>query len=925
MSRFSRFKRSAERFFGKAFHKPRAEIDRGSVMLIVSLALIFFAALGVRLAPLIDAQPLVRAFDPWFQLRVTEYITDQGFGAFFSWYDESTWVPYGRNMTETSYIGVPFTSAFFYMLMNNLGLSVSIKYVSLIMPAFMGALTTIVAFFLGKEISNNTVGLLSSLFMAFMPAFIQRTVAGFYDNECIGVFAIVLGLYFFTRSIRRDSLSSGVLAGLSLAYLRASWGAGDFLLVLFALYAFTILLFGRYSKRLLSSYVITVSLGIFVSGLVPRIGFGNLTSFSLLVPIGVAFLLVGYEIWLRIGAYRQATAEILAPHMRSIGLGLLTSVVAVASYFIYAGERALTITPYNTNPLIRLGGKFVTAINPFYRLDERIFASVAEHLPSPWSSFYQTLSVLIFFFPLGMYFAFKRGKDEDWLILLYGLASVYFTGSMIRLSLILAPGVAVLSAIAVNRVLSPFAKIVTEKTVFERRRFRMSKSLTSEHALAAYAFVGLLLGVNLILGVQYATNQIQNPEFARSPLSEENQQTDWQTAMTYVRNVLPDDAIVASWWDYGYWLNGAGGTQTIVDNATWNSTQIAKMGYALMALNLTESLRTFKAWNASHVVVNWGHGIEGLGGDEGKWPWMVRIAEDKLGTAVMDDETYLGDDPSTPDTEESEATLEPFYSSTLFKLLSYGEPVSAQDAQQQAQQGTLPQGRASIDASDGSYVNDEKWTSHMPVNLHGAFKSPYYSSPYGIVKIYEIDYTMYYQWLNRSNADWVLDKNTLSGVSMDGSLSGAEEGFSKFDIVFGGGYNASVYSAANSTHVYYGIKMNNYTNTEDAIGFQIAPVDNPREADIRVANFSGQEYYDGHVGYNGEWAEDSSGSNSTELAGGANFTEFLLPLDSGDSQDTIMSPGMNYQIRFMFWNNIRSGEPTFTSDWKSFWVPIELY
>ncbi|MBD3158713.1 MAG: hypothetical protein GF309_08000 [Candidatus Lokiarchaeota archaeon] len=921
MSRFSRFKRSAGRFFRRAFHKPRAEISRGSIMLVIALTLIFFAALGLRLAPLINAQPLVRAFDPWFQLRVTEYIADHGYGAFFNWYDDSTWVPYGRNMTKTSYIGVPFTSAFFYMLANSLGISVSVKYVSLVMPALMGALTTIIAFFLGKEISNNTVGLLSSLFMAFMPAFIQRTVAGFYDNECIGVFAIVLGLYFFTRAIRRDSLSSGVMAGLSLAYLRASWGAGNFLLDLFAVYAFVMLLIGRYSKRLLSSYVLTISLGIFLGGLVPRNGFNDLTSFSILLPIGVGFLLVGYEIWLRIGAYRQATAEALAPHMRSIGLGLITSVVSVASYLIYAGGRSLTITPYNTNPLITLGGKFVTAINPFYRLDERIFASVAEHLPSPWSSFYQTIFVLIFFFPLGMYFAFKRGRDEDWLIILYGLASVYFAGSMIRLSLILAPGVAVLSAIAVNRALSPFAKIVTEKTVFERRRFRMSKSLTSEHALAAYAFVGLLLTVNLVLGVQYAINQVQNPEFAASNLDSDTQRTDWQTAMTYVRHTLPEDAIVASWWDYGYWLRGAGGTQTIVDNATFNSTQIAKMGYALMALNLTESLRVFKTWNATHVLVYWGHSVPGLGGDEGKWPWMVRIAEDRLGTSVIDDETYLGDDPSTPDTEESEATLEPFYSSTLFKLLSYGEPKSAQEAQTMG----LPQGRVSLDTTDRSYINNQKWTSHMPVNLHGAFEPPHYSSPWGTVKIYEINYDMYYQWLNRSRADWVPDKNPLSDVSMDGALSDAEEDFSKFDVVFGGGYDASVYSAANSTHVYYGIKMNNYTNTEDAIGFQVAPLDKPDQADIRVANYSGQQYYDGYVGYDGEWSADSSGSNSTELAGGEHFTEFLIPLDSGEAQDTTMNPGMNYQLRFLFWNNIRSGEPTFTSEWKTFWTPVDLY
>ncbi|MFW9955386.1 MAG: STT3 domain-containing protein, partial [Candidatus Thorarchaeota archaeon] len=214
MSKFSKFKRSAGRFLRQVFHRPKAKISRGSVLIVVALVMIFIAALALRLEPMIDAQPLVRAFDPWFQLKVTEFVADNGYAAFFTWYDDTTWVPFGRDMTTTSYIGVPFTSAFFYWVANAMGIQVSVLYVSLVLPAFMGALTTIVAFFLGRELSNNTVGMLSALFLAFMPAFIQRTVAGFYDNEMIGVFAILLTLFFFTRSLKRGSAVSGVAAGL---------------------------------------------------------------------------------------------------------------------------------------------------------------------------------------------------------------------------------------------------------------------------------------------------------------------------------------------------------------------------------------------------------------------------------------------------------------------------------------------------------------------------------------------------------------------------------------------------------------------------------------------------------------------------------------------------------------------------------------
>ncbi|MFW9843837.1 MAG: STT3 domain-containing protein, partial [Candidatus Thorarchaeota archaeon] len=138
---FSKVKRSSVRFLKQVFHRPKSKISRGSIMLVVTLIIIFATALLLRLAPLIDAQPIVRAFDPWFQLRVTNYVAENGYAAFFSWYDDSTWVPFGRDMTTTSYIGVPFTSAFFYFLLNGLGISVDVISVSLVLPAFMGALT----------------------------------------------------------------------------------------------------------------------------------------------------------------------------------------------------------------------------------------------------------------------------------------------------------------------------------------------------------------------------------------------------------------------------------------------------------------------------------------------------------------------------------------------------------------------------------------------------------------------------------------------------------------------------------------------------------------------------------------------------------------------------------------------------------------
>jgi hypothetical protein len=89
-------------------------------------------------------------------------------------------------------------------------------------------------------------------------------------------------------------------------------------------------------------------------------------------------------------------------------------------------------------------------------------------------------------------------------------------------------------------------------------------------------------------------------------------------------------------------------------------------------------------------------------------------------------------------------------------------------------------------------------------------------------------------------------------------------------------------------------------------------------------NYNGQNF-DGYIRYDGTWAEDSTGTSSSEFASGNHVIEFLIPLDGGDPQDLSMSPGMNYQIRLLWWNNVNHGEPSFTVNWNTFWVPVQLH
>ena len=57
---------------------------------------------------------------------------------------------------------------------------------------------------------------------------------------------------------------------------------------------------------------------------------------------------------------------------------------------------------------------------------------------------------------------------------------------------------------------------------------------------------------------------------------------DWKDATLWLKQNTPEDAVIASWWDYGYWITTLSERTTLVDNATLIDWQIQKMGYVLM-------------------------------------------------------------------------------------------------------------------------------------------------------------------------------------------------------------------------------------------------------------------------------------------------------------------------------------------------------
>ena len=55
---------------------------------------------------------------------------------------------------------------------------------------------------------------------------------------------------------------------------------------------------------------------------------------------------------------------------------------------------------------------------------------------------------------------------------------------------------------------------------------------------------------------------------------------DWIIAMNWLKENTESDAVIAAWWDYGYWITALSDRTTLIDNATLSDFQIKKVAYA---------------------------------------------------------------------------------------------------------------------------------------------------------------------------------------------------------------------------------------------------------------------------------------------------------------------------------------------------------
>ncbi|MFX0164679.1 MAG: STT3 domain-containing protein [Candidatus Hodarchaeota archaeon] len=713
-------------------------IKTQNVLFFFAIFLVIFLAILLRISPIIRGPRLIKAFDPWIQWYNAEYLSEHSLYEYFSWHDFKSWYPNGF-YRGTLRPGLTFTVVIIYKILTFFGIPISLYDICYFFPAVMGGLTVLVIYFLGKEILDRGTGLIAAFFLAFNPGYMQRTMVGFFDNETIGVFASLLTFLFLLKAIRTGRFLYSILSGLSLGYLSLSWGGYQFVYLIIPLLCIILILIDKYNENILISYAVVEGTGLLIFSLYT--GFRYDALFSDLETGGIFLFTIILIIFHIIQTKRVEHPSLYKSILNAVKWGFIP-VFLIGAIIIWTAPDLL---PFG------FGAKFQTILNPLFRDEISLVASVAEQMPSPWSVFYYNTLIPLVLTPLGVYFCFKVLNAPEIFLITFVILMFYFTGSMIRIILIFSPAVSLMGAYGLVSVLKIFGSFLGDRRegISRKRKRQLKGTIGNSEILAIFMIVGFL-GVAQIVHA----SDISIDQFSYTQISPAGVLHDWEESLMWMRSNLEGTDVVVSWWDYGYWLTPIGNVTTVNDNATMNSTRIGLTGMALMQTNEIYSAKAFRRLKADYVLVYFGLMISGLGGDEGKWPWMIRICNDNYARykARGMEEDNWGEDfvfnESSYQDPNTGRMCPNWFNSQLVKLmfssapeLGYYLPTNRDEVQREDIRWTYVN---TINNENNPTCEGGVWKDYIPDNGLYDYNIfiPTYISSTGLVKLFKLDYTV---------------------------------------------------------------------------------------------------------------------------------------------------------------------------------------
>jgi len=623
-------------------------------------------------------------FDPFFNYRATQYIVDNGINAYFQWDDNLSWYPHGRDVSQTSQVVLHMTAAITYWIF---GGGMHLYDFTILFPVIFGSLSVIVIFALVRVIGGTTAGLFSALFFSVSLPLILRGSIGWFKSEPLGLFLGLLGIYFLLSGInsknKKIAIAKLIAAGITVPLSISAWGGDQFFIIPIGVFFLT-LPFVRSDHKFIIWAIPLFTATVFLVSL----NFERLSSSFIYGLGGISLIIPTIFIIICIFIQNKSNEN---KKTRNGLLFLAFILISFALIFIIS-----TMTNFLPLPSYR----YLNAINPFMTTSNPLTDSVAEHATTTIQQSFFFHSILMIFAGLGIWLILKNQQvknsgfiknDMILFLLIFGLIGIYISSSFTRLQVFASLSLIILSSIGLS---------VLVKEIFNNTTSKKFKNSIIKLSFFAGIIILLVIPISFPSNSNWIAAAKAPPTILNGGSLYPIATNDWLESMEWIKNNTPKDAVIASWWDYGYWISTLGERASINDNSTLNDSiikNIAKMfisspkdAWQMLTDMKADYVLVFVAGERLLVDDNSQQPLYILqgGGDESKKQWFIKIAEGSQaqylesdgisGTDYFWNDTMLGKMfPFTPlgyvnfQTNEQSATYQPGFVPIYVKDIKY--------------------------------------------------------------------------------------------------------------------------------------------------------------------------------------------------------------------------------------------------------------
>lgn len=589
------------------------------------LLIIGILAASFSVSFLIRSQPAdygfeLNEFDPFFNYRATEYIVENGLSDYLNWHDTKSWYPAGRDVSATSQVTLHATAAFLYQIF---GGNSSLYDFTIMFPVVFGSLTGIVVFALVRTIGGTSAGLFASLLFSISVPVLIRGQLGWFKSEPLGLFFSLLAIYLLLSGLgsqnKKISICKLASAGVFTTLGLSAWGGNQFFIIPIGIF-FLSLPFLRKDHGFLLWAVPLFSISTVVSGF----GFERVSSNFVFGLGGIALLTSTLFLVICILIQKKSSEK---NKIRN-GLVFLVALMVIAPVFLMSDPDG-NVIPFPSH-------RYMNALNPFLTTTDPLVDSVSEHATTTMKQSFFFHSILMLFAGIGVWLLIKNAQSKSNLIkkdmisfsLIIGLVGVYTSSAFVRLEIFAGISIIVLSSLGLSLLVKAFSGKQNKQI-----------SVPSFVKISCFGGIIILLLVPMAYPIDGAIPSIFDtpPTILNGGTNFVHTTTsDWTDTLSWIKNNTPENSVVASWWDYGYWISTLAERTTMADNATLSTKAIENIARILLSAP-NEAWNLLNDAGADYVVIfvaasqlsimadDTQFYALGGGGDESKKHWFMRI------------------------------------------------------------------------------------------------------------------------------------------------------------------------------------------------------------------------------------------------------------------------------------------------------------